>query len=56
MRIHAAKIDGVRVLLGAVQCEKGDLSGNVARHISLMREAYRSGCELAIFPEFHRIG
>ena len=56
MRIVAAKIDGVRVLLGAVQCEKGDLSGNLFRHISLMEEAHRSGCELAIFPEFSLTG
>ena len=46
----------MRVLLGALQCEKGDLSGNVARHISLMRDAHRSGCELAIFPEFSLTG
>lgn len=46
----------MRVLLGAVQCEKGDLSGNLARHVSLMEEAHRSGCELAIFPEFSLTG
>jgi predicted amidohydrolase/8-oxo-dGTP pyrophosphatase MutT (NUDIX family) len=46
----------VRVLLGAVQCEKGDLSRNAARHISLMEEAHRSGCELAIFPELSLTG
>ena len=46
----------MRVLLGAVQCAKGDLPGNMARHISLMREAHRSGCELAIFPEFSLTG
>ena len=56
MGIGAAKIDAVRVLLSAVQCEKGDVSGNLARHVALMREAHRSGCELAIFPEFSLTG
>lgn len=56
MPVGAAKIDRVRVLLGAVQCEKGDLSGNLARHVALMEEAHRSGCELAIFPEFSLTG
>lgn len=46
----------MRVLLGAVQCEKGDLSGNLARHVELMRAAHSSGCELAIFPEFSLTG
>ncbi|MGQ0832361.1 MAG: nitrilase-related carbon-nitrogen hydrolase [Microthrixaceae bacterium] len=56
MRISAAKIDRVRVLLGAVQCEKGDLSGNLARHVALMKEAHHSGCDLAVFPEFSLTG
>lgn len=43
-------------MLGAVQCEKGDLSGNLVRHLALMREAHSSGCELAIFPEFSLTG
>ena len=46
----------MRILLGAVQCEKGDLSGNLARHVELMREAHRSGCEVAVFPEFSLTG
>lgn len=56
MQIDDAKIAGVRVLLGAVQCEKGDLSGNLARHVALMREAHASACELAIFPGFSLTG
>lgn len=46
----------MRVLLAAVQCEKGDLSGNLGRHVEVMRLAHRSGCELAVFPEFSLTG
>lgn len=46
----------MRILLGAVPCEKGDLSGNLARHVQLMGEARRSGCDLTVFPEFSLTG
>lgn len=39
-----------------MQCEKGDLSGNLARHVTLMKEARRAGCELAVLPEFSLTG
>lgn len=46
----------MRVLLGAMQCEKGDLSGNLGRHVELMKRAQEAGCDLVVFPEFSLTG
>jgi len=46
----------VRVLLAAITCEKGDLDGNLARHLEALRAAADSGAELAVFPEMSLTG
>ncbi len=46
----------VRVLLAAITCEKGDVDGNLVRHLEALHEAAESGCELAVFPEMSLTG
>jgi predicted amidohydrolase len=46
----------VRVLLAAVQCEKGDVAANLARHLQLLEQAAAAGCDLALFPEMSLTG
>ena len=43
-------------LLTAIMCEKGDLAANLATHMSLVRQAAESGCDLVVFPEFSLTG
>ena len=45
----------MRVLLAAITCEKGDLDGNLVRHL---RRSTRQlcGCDLAVFPEMSLTG
>jgi predicted amidohydrolase len=46
----------VRVLLAAITCEKGDLDGNLVRHMEALHVAADAGCELAVFPEMSLTG
>jgi predicted amidohydrolase len=46
----------VRVLLAALNSPKGDLDGNLARHLELLTEAGAGDCEVAVFPEFSLTG
>jgi predicted amidohydrolase len=39
-----------------MQCPKGDLDGNLARHRALMEQAAESGCALVAFPEMSLTG
>lgn len=53
---RSASLAGVRVLLSAQRCEKGDLAGNLAEHGRVLREARDAGCALAVFPEMSLTG
>ena len=44
------------MLLAAITCEKGDLQGNLVRHLDALHEAADAGCELAVFPEMSLTG
>ena len=46
----------MRVLLAAITCEKGDVQGNLARHLEVIDEARDAGCSLAVFPEMSLTG
>ena len=46
----------MRVLLAAVDAQKGDLDGNLARHLAVLEQARGQGCDLAVFPEFSLTG
>ena len=41
----------MRILLAAVNAPKGDLDGNLARHLAALDQARAQGCHLAVFPE-----
>jgi predicted amidohydrolase len=46
----------MRVLLAAVNAQKGDLGGNLARHLAVLEQARAQGCDVAVFPEFSLTG
>jgi predicted amidohydrolase len=46
----------MRVLLASIECEKGALEANLARHIEVLAAAREASCELAVFPEFSLTG
>lgn len=46
----------MRVLLAALQAKKGDVAGNLRRHVAVLASARSSGCDLAVFPEFSLTG
>ena len=46
----------MRILLAAVNAPKGDLDGNLARHLAVLDQARAQGCEVAVFPEFSLTG
>jgi predicted amidohydrolase len=46
----------MRILLAAVNAQKGDLDGNLARRLAALQQARASGCEVAVFPEFSLTG
>ncbi|MGH2816254.1 MAG: nitrilase-related carbon-nitrogen hydrolase, partial [Actinomycetota bacterium] len=46
----------MRVLLAAVDAQKGDLDGKLARHLAVLKQARAQGCDLAVFPEFSLTG
>jgi predicted amidohydrolase len=52
----AGTLWGVRCLLAAIRCEKGDVPGNLASHLRLLADAASAGCQLAVFPEMSLTG
>jgi predicted amidohydrolase len=46
----------VRVLLAALQCQKGDLAGNLSSHLQIVLDAVATGCDLVLFPEMSLTG
>ena len=46
----------MRLLLTAVRCEKGDLSGNGRRHRELLAAGFEAGCDLVLLPEMSLTG
>jgi len=46
----------MRAMLAAIQCEKGDLDGNLAGHLALVAEASSQGCDLLLLPEMSLTG
>jgi predicted amidohydrolase len=46
----------MRILLAAVNAAKGDLDGNLARHLAVLEQARAQGCDLAVFPELSLTG
>ena len=46
----------MRLLLAAIPCEKGDLEGNLRRHVEVLEEAAGAGCALAVLPELSLTG
>jgi predicted amidohydrolase/8-oxo-dGTP pyrophosphatase MutT (NUDIX family) len=46
----------LRILLAAAEARKGDLGGNLARHLAVLEQARAQGCELAVFPELSLTG
>jgi predicted amidohydrolase len=46
----------MRILLAATDAQKGDLDGNLARHLAVLEQARAQGCDLAVFPELSLTG
>jgi hypothetical protein len=46
----------MRILLAAVNAQKGELEGNLARHLAALEQARVQGCQLAVFPELSLTG
>jgi predicted amidohydrolase len=46
----------MRAMLAAIQCEKGVVEANLARHAEVLAEAAAAGCELTLFPEMSLTG
>jgi predicted amidohydrolase len=46
----------MRLLLTAMTSVKGAVAENLLRHLELLEEARRKGCDLAVFPEFSLTG
>jgi predicted amidohydrolase/ADP-ribose pyrophosphatase YjhB (NUDIX family) len=46
----------MRILLAALNAQKGDLAGNLARHLAALEQARANGCHLAVFPELSLTG
>jgi predicted amidohydrolase/8-oxo-dGTP pyrophosphatase MutT (NUDIX family) len=46
----------VRILVAAIEAQKGDLDGNLARHLAALELARSQGCQLAVFPELSLTG
>jgi predicted amidohydrolase len=46
----------MRVLLAALNAQKGDLPGNLARHLAALEQARVNGCQVAVFPELSLTG
>ena len=39
-----------------MNCPKGEIETNLARHVSLLHEAAEAGCDIAVFPEMSLTG
>ena len=46
----------MKALLTALRCEKGDVAGNLARHIELLSEGAAAGARIVAFPEMSLTG
>jgi predicted amidohydrolase len=46
----------MRAMLAAIQSQKGDLSGNLAAHLTVLGEAASERCDLVLFPEMSLTG
>jgi predicted amidohydrolase len=46
----------MRVLLTAMNCQKGAIGENLERHLQLLEEARQASCDLVAFPEFSLTG
>jgi predicted amidohydrolase len=46
----------MRVLLAAIQCQKGACDTNLSSHLSLLASAASAGCDLVLFPEMSLSG
>ena len=46
----------MRVLLVALNAQKGDLDRNLALHLAMLEEAHAQKCDVAVFPEFSLTG
>ena len=46
----------MRVLLAALNAPKGEVAGNLERHLAVLERARAEGGELAVFPEFSLTG
>jgi predicted amidohydrolase len=46
----------MRVLLAALNAPKGEVAGNLERHVAVLEQARAEGCELAVFPELSLTG
>jgi predicted amidohydrolase len=47
---------GMRILLAAIECAKGDPAANLDAHERVLREAARLGARMAVFPEMSLSG
>lgn len=47
---------GIRLLLAALCCRKGDPEASLAAHDEVLRQASDAGCQLAVFPEMSLSG
>jgi predicted amidohydrolase/8-oxo-dGTP pyrophosphatase MutT (NUDIX family) len=46
----------MRVLLAAINALKGEVAGNLERHLAVLARARAEGCEIAVFPELSLTG
>jgi predicted amidohydrolase/8-oxo-dGTP pyrophosphatase MutT (NUDIX family) len=46
----------MRVLLAAINAPKGEVAGNLERHLAVLARARAEGCEIAVFPELSLTG
>ena len=46
----------MRILLVALNSQKGDFDGNLTQHVAMLEEAQVQGCDVAVFPEFSLTG
>ncbi len=48
--------DRMRVLLAAINAQKGEVAGNLERHVAVLEQARAERCDIAVFPEFSLTG
>jgi predicted amidohydrolase/ADP-ribose pyrophosphatase YjhB (NUDIX family) len=46
----------MRILLAAIDAQKGDPDGNLDRHLAALEQARAQGCDVAVFPELSLTG